>query len=82
MKIDLTHPGTPAVLSFFVPGVGQIFNGKFLWAIFWMIITPGIWIGTQGTLGWILHFLAAWQAFRQAEEKLALKSSDLSLREG
>ncbi len=37
----MKNPGTAAVLSFLIPGVGQIYNGKFLRAIFWLIITPG-----------------------------------------
>jgi hypothetical protein len=33
-------PGTAAVLSFLIPGVGQIYNGKFLRALFWLIYHP------------------------------------------
>lgn len=83
MKIDFSHLGTSAVLSFFLPGVGQIFNGHFLWAIFWMVLTPGLWVGTGGTLGWIFHFLSAWQAYGQGKRKLLRNSSaDLSLHTG
>lgn len=60
--------GTAAVLSFFLPGVGQIYTGNFLWAIFWFIITPGLWIGTGGLLGWICHLLSAFQAYSQAKK--------------
>ena len=35
---DLPRPGTAAVLSFFIPGVGQIYNGAFLRGIFWVSI--------------------------------------------
>lgn len=38
--------GIAAVLSFLIPGVGQIYNRRFLRAVFWLIITPGFWIGT------------------------------------
>ena len=61
------NPGIAAVLSLIVPGIGQIYNGRFLWGIFWLIVTPGFWIGTAGTLGWIFHLIAAYQAYRQAE---------------
>ena len=44
-------PGTAAVLSLLIPGVGQIYNGDFLRGIFWLIITPGFWIGTAGLFG-------------------------------
>jgi TM2 domain-containing membrane protein YozV len=59
--------GVAAVLSFVVPGVGQIYNGDFLRGIFWLIITPGFWIGSGGTLGWICHLIAAYTAYRRAE---------------
>jgi len=59
----MKNPGTAAVLSFLIPGVGQIYNGKFLRAIFWLIITPGLWIGSGGTLGWICHIISAYTAY-------------------
>src|SRR5215813_2933375 len=37
----MSKPGTAAVLSLFIPGVGQIYNGAFWRGIFWLIITPG-----------------------------------------
>ena len=61
--------GTAAVLELIVLGIGQIYTGHFVWAIFWLIITPGFWIGSGGFLGWICHLLAAWQAYNQAEKK-------------
>ena len=42
------HPGTAAVLSLVIPGVGQIYNGDFLRGIFWLIVTPGFWIFSGG----------------------------------
>jgi TM2 domain-containing membrane protein YozV len=62
----MKNPGTAAVLSFLVPGVGQIYNGEFLRGIFWLIVTPGFWLGTGGTLGWVCHLVAAWTAYRRA----------------
>jgi TM2 domain-containing membrane protein YozV len=64
---SLPNPGVSAVLSFFVPGVGQIYNGAFLRGIFWLIVTPGLWIGSGGTLGWICHFIAAYTAYSYAK---------------
>ena len=60
------NPGISAVLSFVVPGFGQIYNGDFLWAALWLIITPGFWLGTGGTLGFICHFISAYVAYRGA----------------
>jgi TM2 domain-containing membrane protein YozV len=62
-------PGVAAVLSLFVPGVGQIYNGDFLRGIFWLIITPGFWIGTGGMLGWVCHVIAAYTAYNRAVDK-------------
>ena len=66
----MRNPGTAAVLSFLIPGVGQIYNGKFLRAIFWLIITPGLWIGSGGTLGWICHIISAYTAYSYAKSQL------------
>jgi TM2 domain-containing membrane protein YozV len=65
----MKEPGVAAVLSFFIPGVGQIYNGDFLRGLFWLIVTPGMWIGTGGLLGWICHLIAAWTAYRRAQLK-------------
>jgi TM2 domain-containing membrane protein YozV len=61
----MTHAGTAAVLSLVVPGVGQIYNGDFLRGIFWLIITPGFWIGTGGLLGWVCHVIASYTAYNR-----------------
>jgi TM2 domain-containing membrane protein YozV len=63
----MKNPGTAGVLSFLLPGLGQLYNGQIWWAIFWFIITPGFWIGTGGCLGWVCHVLAAWQAYADAK---------------
>ena len=63
----MKNPGKAAVLSLLIPGVGQIYNGKFLRGIFWLIVTPGFWIGSGGTLGWICHIIAAFTAYRYAK---------------
>ncbi|MEQ9320619.1 MAG: DUF5683 domain-containing protein [Polyangiaceae bacterium] len=63
----MTRSETAALLSFIVPGVGQIYNGDYLRGIFWLIITPGFWIGSGGTIGWICHIVAAYTAYTRAE---------------
>lgn len=60
------HPGLAAVLSLCIPGVGQIYNGQWFWGIFWLIVTPGLWIGSGGLLGWVCHLLAAFTAYNYA----------------
>jgi TM2 domain-containing membrane protein YozV len=66
-SITMKNPGTAAVLSFFIPGVGQIYNGAIWRGIFWLIITPGFWIGTGGLLGWVCHVISAWTAYNYAK---------------
>jgi TM2 domain-containing membrane protein YozV len=62
----MKNPGTAAVLSLLIPGVGQFYNGDVLRGIFWLIVTPGLWIGSGGMLGWICHIIAAATAHRRA----------------
>ncbi len=66
---DPRNPGIAAVLSVVIPGVGQIYNGDFLRGIFWLIVTPGLWIGSGGLLGWVCHVIAAYTAQRRARDK-------------
>jgi TM2 domain-containing membrane protein YozV len=61
----MNQPGTAAVLSLFLPGVGQIYNGDFLRGIFWLIITPGAWFFTAGLAGWVCHIIASYTAYRR-----------------
>jgi TM2 domain-containing membrane protein YozV len=63
------NPGVSAVLSFLIPGVGQIYNGDFLRGIFWLIITPGFWVFTAGLFGWPFHLIAAYTAYSRAKLK-------------
>ncbi|RMF60742.1 MAG: hypothetical protein D6748_03410 [Calditrichaeota bacterium] len=69
--MENTHnPGLAAVLSLIIPGVGQFYNGTFWRGIFWLIITPGLWIGSGGMLGWICHVISAITAYRIARRKV------------
>jgi TM2 domain-containing membrane protein YozV len=64
---DSNKPGIAAVLSLIIPGVGQFYNGTFWRGIFWLIITPGLWIGSGGFLGWICHVISAITAYNYAK---------------
>ncbi len=66
----MNQAGIAAVLSLVIPGVGQIYNGDFLRGIFWLIITPGLWIGTGRLLGWVCHVIAAFTAYIRARKYL------------
>jgi TM2 domain-containing membrane protein YozV len=65
----MRDPGLAAVLSLIIPGVGQLYNGRILAGILWLIITPGLWIGTGGTLGWICHIISAYTAYSYARDR-------------
>jgi TM2 domain-containing membrane protein YozV len=71
MRATLRNPGVASVLSVLLPGIGQFYNGDFLRGIFWLIVTPGLWLGSGGTLGWIFHIIAAITAYRRANLKNA-----------
>lgn len=65
----MSKAGTACVLSLIIPGVGQFYNGHFFRGIFWLIVTPGLWIGSGGTLGWICHIISAITAYHKAQGK-------------
>jgi TM2 domain-containing membrane protein YozV len=62
----MRDPFTAGILSLIIPGVGQLYNGRILAGILWLIITPGFWIGSGGTLGWICHIIASYTAYSYA----------------
>ena len=64
----MTRPQTAALLSFLLPGLGQAYNRKYLRALFWLIITPGLWLGTGGLLGWAAHIVSAATAHSYAKK--------------
>ena len=37
--------------------------------IFWLVITPGFWLGTGGMLGWVCHVLSAYTAYSYARQR-------------
>ena len=63
----MSRPAIAALLSFLIPGVGQIYNREVLRGLFWLIITPALWIGSAGVLGVIVHILSAATAYHRAE---------------
>ena len=64
----MRDPGLAAVLSAVIPGVGQLYNGRILAGLLWLIITPGLWIGTGGLLGWVCQVVAAYTAYAYARD--------------
>ena len=64
----MRDPILAGFLSLIIPGVGQLYNGRILAGILWLILTPGFWIGTVGTLCWIFHIMSAYCAYSYATE--------------
>jgi len=48
-----------AIASFFIPGLGQLVQGRIFAAIFMFVLSGAIWLISFGTLGWIGHVIAA-----------------------
>lgn len=65
----MRRPPTSALLSFLLPGLGQIYNREILRGIFWLLVTPGVWLGTGGLLGWLCHLISAGTAYHRARLK-------------
>ncbi len=45
--------------SFFLPGLGQLVQGRILAAIFYLLLTGLLWVITFSLGGWIGHVIAA-----------------------
>ncbi|QIN79122.1 hypothetical protein GBA65_11980 [Rubrobacter marinus] len=56
----MRNPGLAAAPSPVIPGVGQMDDGRVLAGILWLIVTPGLWIGSGGSPGWSRHVAAAY----------------------
>jgi len=44
-----------ALASFFIPGLGQLLQGRMGKALFMFVLAGGVWVISFGTLGWIVH---------------------------
>ena len=64
----MRDPFIAGLLSLLVPGLGQIYNGRVLVGLLWLILTGASWIGSAGTMGWIVHLIAAYCAYSYARE--------------
>ncbi len=64
----MRKPLIAGFLSLLVPGLGQIYNGRIIIGLIWLIVTGFSWIGSAGLLGWVIHLIAAWFAYNYAQE--------------
>lgn len=69
-----SRAGVAAVLSFVIPGLGQLYNGNFIRAAFWLLIAfwavdnPMAWPFEAGFWQWMGHFLPALTAYHKARQ--------------
>ena len=50
-----------AICSFFIPGLGQLVQGRLLKAVLMFLLAGALWIIL---LGWIVHIWSIWDAAR------------------
>ncbi|MEJ0000244.1 MAG: hypothetical protein WDO13_14400 [Verrucomicrobiota bacterium] len=50
------------MFSFFIPGLGQLTQGRPLMALFLFLLAGLVWVISFGTLGWVIHLVAALNA--------------------
>ncbi len=51
-----------ALCSFFIPGLGQLVQGRILAAILFFVFAGIIWAVTFGMFGWVIHLWATLDA--------------------
>ena len=62
-----TGPGSTgnvlaAICSFFIPGLGQLVQGRLLAAALHFILSCILWVVTFGWFGWIGNIISCWSA--------------------
>ena len=65
---NMREPLLAGILSLLVPGLGQIYNGRIIIGIIWIVLTGFSWIGSAGLFGWVIHLFAAWCAYSFARD--------------
>ncbi|HET6410257.1 MAG TPA: hypothetical protein VFG14_20370 [Chthoniobacteraceae bacterium] len=53
-----------ALASFFIPGLGQLVQGRMLAALLHFILGGVLWLVTFGFAGWIAHIISCIEAAR------------------
>lgn len=64
----MRDPFIAGILSLIVPGLGQIYNGRILAGIVWLLLALFFWGWTGGLLGWVFHLISAYCAYSYAKE--------------
>ena len=64
----MRNPLIAGTLSLLIPGLGQIYNGRILFGLIWMLVFGISWIGSVGLFGLIVHVISAWCAYSYAKD--------------
>jgi len=64
----MRNPFRAGMLSLLIPGLGQIYNGRVLFGIVWMLLFGISWIGSVGLFGLIIHVISGWCAYSYAKD--------------
>ena len=51
-----------AICSVFIPGLGQLTQGRLLKAAWHLVLSGVLWLVSFGTLGWVMHLWSAYEA--------------------
>ncbi len=61
------HPGLAAVLSVFLPGLGQIYSGRLVAGALWFLATS-LFYWAIVLPGFVVHALCIWSAYASARD--------------
>lgn len=64
----MRNPLIAGTLSLLIPGLGQIYNGRVLIGVIWMLVFGISWLGSVGFFGLIVHVISAWCAYSFAKD--------------
>ncbi len=53
-----------ALASFFIPGLGQLLQGRPFKGLVHVVLTGVLWLVTFGSFGWVMHLWSAFEAAR------------------
>lgn len=53
-----------ALCSFFIPGLGQLVQGRPIRGLWHVVLAGVVWLVSFGTLGWVIHLWSAYEAAR------------------
>ena len=51
-----------ALASFFIPGLGQLLQGRILTALIHFLLAGAVWVISMGWLGWIMNLWSCYSA--------------------